>query len=60
MYMQVWQVREEVISDKHREHDEIIDNTLEVVVERQRWSHFSELEVQVLAQKRQMEEVEIN
>ena len=58
--MQVWQVGEEIISDKHREHNEIINNALEVVVERQRWSHFSELEVQILAQERQMKEIKIN
>ena len=34
MDMQVRQVREEVISDEHGEHDEIVDYMLEVVVER--------------------------
>jgi hypothetical protein len=60
MYMQVRQVGEKVIADEQCKHDEIVDYTLEVIAEGQRGSHFSELEVQVLAQETQMEKVEIN
>ena len=58
--MQVRQMREEVISDEHCKHNEVVDDALEVVVERQRAPDFSELEVQVLAQERQVEKIEIN
>jgi hypothetical protein len=35
MYMQVRQMGEKVIADEHRKHNKVVDDALEVVVERE-------------------------
>lgn len=43
-----------VIADEHRKHNKVVDNALEVVVEWEYAPYFLKLEIQVLAQKRQV------
>lgn len=41
-----------VIADEHRKYNKVVDDALEVVVEREKALYFSKLEIQVLAQER--------
>lgn len=50
----------EVVADEHREHDKVIDDALQVVVEWQCGPYVPELEIEILAQERQMQKVEID
>ena len=49
-----------VIADEHRKYNKVVDDALEVVVEREQALYFPKLEIQVLAQERQVQKVEID
>jgi hypothetical protein len=57
--MQIGQIRQEIIADKHAKQDEIVDDLFEVVCEWQRLCESAEFEVEIFAKQAEMEQEEI-
>ena len=49
-----------VIADEHCKHNKVVDDALEVVVEREQAPYFPKLEIQVFAQERKVQKVKID
>lgn len=48
VYVQVWQIRQEVVPHEHCQKHKVVDDTFEAIVERQDGLDISKLEIEIL------------
>ena|SRR6266436_8491695 len=60
MDMQVREVGQEIVPDEDGEHNKVVDNVLEIVVERQREFDVLKFDIEILAHEREVEQVKVD
>lgn len=57
--VQIWQMRQEIVSDENTHEDEVVDNSFQVVLERYLSRQRREFQIEVFSQERQVQEEKV-